>query len=605
MCSNRKRFVESLLMSRVAMENRFPPQGRSRIPQHVFASHPSKTVDMENRPPQKASRLLQMKADYQDRLMKEKEEKLVQMYENNQRRALQKVNQSNSANRGTVREFFQQRRMMATNPNHTYVPPIQQHFNQMKNSNRGLGGNNSHPHSAGSYHQSYQKHSAGIDRSNPLAPINRKPGRDPQTPPVHQKPQIVKSRNSRQSSQPSKSRNNSTTSGYIGSGSDETPPPNLSQLKLVHNQRARKQSTDLTDYQKWQVEQDRGREERLANFRQKGMSEGSRPSSKSDEDEGNAELQRQQKELMAQIAAQQAELEEIRLARLKEEAEEKKEMERRRRHEEERRKRMKREEEKQRLMEEEESRRREEEEERLRIKEERMRQKEEELQQRLRMEEQKAQSNNNYNFQNEYSDQVEYYKRPSPPPQSKPPSRRPVAVKRTQPQPSPPPKGSSTADTSLYDTAGRMEGAYEDTSIRLVPCSNCGRKFSDERIEKHELACPNLFKKRKVLDPSKLRTAGTDMEKYARKKQKAPPPKKSNWRAKHESFIESIRYAKAVTKLETGGGSASDLPPPPKSDTSDLVPCPHCSRKFNVTAAERHIPRCQSLKTRPVAVRRR
>ena len=43
------------------------------------------------------------------------------------------------------------------------------------------------------------------------------------------------------------------------------------------------------------------------------------------------------------------------------------------------------------------------------------------------------------------------------------------------------------------------------------------------------------------------------------------------------------------------GGKLSDLPPPPPSDTSDYVPCPHCSRKFNKGAAERHIPRCAQM----------
>lgn len=309
-------------MSRVDMENRFPSQGRSRIPRHAFAPRPFNSADMENRPPQKkVSRLLQMQANYQDRLMKEKEEKLVQIYENNQRRALQKVNQSNSANQGTVREFFKQRRLMATNPNQGYVPPIQQHFDQMKSANRAMKASTSQqPRSAGNYHQGYQKHSAGIDRSNLLAPITRKQSHNPQTPPVHQKAQMVKSRNSRQSSRPS--RNTSTTSGYGGSGSDDTPPPNLSQLKLVHNQRIRKQSADMSDYQKWQADQDREREERLRNYRQNGMTEQSPRSSNSDyEEEKNSELQRQQRELVAQIAAQQAELEEIRTARLKEEAE--------------------------------------------------------------------------------------------------------------------------------------------------------------------------------------------------------------------------------------------------------------------------------------------
>lgn len=44
------------------------------------------------------------------------------------------------------------------------------------------------------------------------------------------------------------------------------------------------------------------------------------------------------------------------------------------------------------------------------------------------------------------------------------------------------------------------------------------------------------------------------------------------------------------------GGKLSDLPPPPPSDTSDYVPCPHCGRKFNDAAASRHIPKCATMR---------
>ena len=34
----------------------------------------------------------------------------------------------------------------------------------------------------------------------------------------------------------------------------------------------------------------------------------------------------------------------------------------------------------------------------------------------------------------------------------------------------------------------------------------------------------------------------------------------------------------------------------------DRVPCPHCLRRFNAAVAERHIPKCQELKTKPRAI---
>lgn len=43
----------------------------------------------------------------------------------------------------------------------------------------------------------------------------------------------------------------------------------------------------------------------------------------------------------------------------------------------------------------------------------------------------------------------------------------------------------------------------------------------------------------------------------------------------------------------------SELAPPPKSENPDYVQCPHCQRRYNQTAAERHIPKCKDIKAKP------
>ncbi|KPJ01111.1 Protein FAM164C [Papilio xuthus] len=53
-----------------------------------------------------------------------------------------------------------------------------------------------------------------------------------------------------------------------------------------------------------------------------------------------------------------------------------------------------------------------------------------------------------------------------------------------------------------------------------------------------------------------------------------------------EPFIGKLR------KGTQGSGKLSDLPPPPPSENPDYVSCPHCGRRFNQAAAERHIPKC-------------
>ena len=80
---------------------------------------------------------------------------------------------------------------------------------------------------------------------------------------------------------------------------------------------------------------------------------------------------------------------------------------------------------------------------------------------------------------------------------------------------------------------------------------------------------------------------------------------KKNWRAEHENFIKTIRYAKAVTDAEKGGGNVADLPPPPVTENPDYKECPYCHRTFNPTTAERHIPHCKNTKARPAPVRQR
>lgn len=150
----------------------------------------------------------------------------------------------------------------------------------------------------------------------------------------------------------------------------------------------------------------------------------------------------------------------------------------------------------------------------------------------------------------------------------------------------------------------------------MAACQFCQRNFNEDRLQKHEAVCGKVaVKKRKIFDASKHRVKGTEAEKYVAKKVKglavAPKPspviaavktapsdgsKKSNWRQKHEEFINAIREAKKVQAYLAKGGKLSDLPPPPPSENPDYIQCPHCNRRFNEAAAERHIPKCANMK---------
>ncbi|NWX37571.1 ZC21C protein, partial [Notiomystis cincta] len=146
-------------------------------------------------------------------------------------------------------------------------------------------------------------------------------------------------------------------------------------------------------------------------------------------------------------------------------------------------------------------------------------------------------------------------------------------------------------------SAGEQQG--------LRQCSFCKRKFLCTRLEKHMSICgKKQDSKRKVFDSSKARTRGTELEQYQRQKsskspQSKTPPRKNNWKQKHEALIHIVSQARQVQQILTKGGKASDLPPLPPIENPDYVACTYCGRKFAPRAAERHIPKCKNIRNRP------
>ncbi|KAI3355160.1 hypothetical protein L3Q82_018027 [Scortum barcoo] len=132
----------------------------------------------------------------------------------------------------------------------------------------------------------------------------------------------------------------------------------------------------------------------------------------------------------------------------------------------------------------------------------------------------------------------------------------------------------------------------------LVQCNTCKRCFFPKVLEKHAKICQkSATKRRKVFDSSRQRAEGTDIPTLKPIKPKAEPPKKpSNWRKKHEDFIATIRAAKSLTQVIKDGGPLP--PPPPPTYDPDYVQCPYCQRRFNESAADRHIKFCQEQAAR-------
>ncbi|XP_049753871.1 zinc finger C2HC domain-containing protein 1C isoform X1 [Elephas maximus indicus] len=162
----------------------------------------------------------------------------------------------------------------------------------------------------------------------------------------------------------------------------------------------------------------------------------------------------------------------------------------------------------------------------------------------------------------------------------------------------------STSNSSLFRGPDSSGYSCSSEEPKLGECSHCGRKFLLLRLERHSNVCSRMQgSKRKVFDSSKARAKGTELEQYLNWKGpasvKAEPPRKSNWRQKHESFIRTLRQAREVQQVIAKGGNPSDLPPILPAENPDYIQCPHCSRHFAPQVAERHIPKCKTIKNRP------
>lgn len=132
----------------------------------------------------------------------------------------------------------------------------------------------------------------------------------------------------------------------------------------------------------------------------------------------------------------------------------------------------------------------------------------------------------------------------------------------------------------------------------LLPCKICGRTFFPNALKKHLPICQKTAtKKRKTFDSSRQRAEGTDISIVKPLKPRPEPPKKpSSWRRKHEELIAAIRAAKGVDQVLKEGGKLP--PPPPPSYDPDYIQCPYCQRRFNESAADRHISFCKEQAAR-------
>lgn len=143
-------------------------------------------------------------------------------------------------------------------------------------------------------------------------------------------------------------------------------------------------------------------------------------------------------------------------------------------------------------------------------------------------------------------------------------------------------------------------------------------------ILRHTRICRKVFKqKRKPFDSAKHRAEGTELASYQKLKSRTTKSSAfsdshsftnksssnaSKWKQESMSFRQFVRNAKLISKAEQQSKSTGIplhrlLPSNPSMSMTApqgpeqyYIQCPHCGRKFNEKAAERHIPKVNLFK---------
>jgi len=192
----------------------------------------------------------------------------------------------------------------------------------------------------------------------------------------------------------------------------------------------------------------------------------------------------------------------------------------------------------------------------------------------------------------------------------------------TNPSPFPGQTADSARDTLEF---AAPDGSVIDTE--LFPCSSCGRKFNSKALQIHQRKCDKVFgEKRKAFNTQAQRITGKEHEKMLKQakrkevqeKREASKPKRfedqpikggkkpSKWKAQSDQLREAMKQQRLIAKYEKEGKSLAELPPvaAPSGPDPSLIQCPHCQRRFNEKAAERHIPKCATIINKPKTLQR-
>ncbi|KRX08975.1 hypothetical protein PPERSA_08178 [Pseudocohnilembus persalinus] len=138
---------------------------------------------------------------------------------------------------------------------------------------------------------------------------------------------------------------------------------------------------------------------------------------------------------------------------------------------------------------------------------------------------------------------------------------------------------------------------------RMAECpEGCGRSFREGALNAHMKACRKIFQEKRkkfdsaayrapdeqqelnALNPNKKKKNNYNPMEAAKLKNQSKGKINSKWKQRSEQFRQAMRSCR---KAEDGG---QYVPQEPVDD--GLTQCPTCGRKFNDTAAKRHMPIC-------------
>lgn len=145
-------------------------------------------------------------------------------------------------------------------------------------------------------------------------------------------------------------------------------------------------------------------------------------------------------------------------------------------------------------------------------------------------------------------------------------------------------------------------GPEDDGPVNLVACRFCGRKFGENRIQKHEEICMKASKKKKkVFDSSKMRLQNSEAAAFVGKNQPTKEVKKTingkpKYQVEHEKLVAAMRAARQYQKYENDVAKGINAKPPPmpafEEAEDDRQECPYCGRKFGEQQLQRHMNSC-------------